>query len=75
MPEHRLARRTRPHKRKARQAWKSERASVNNDNRIIPQQRPYDMARDDPEAWDRACKGVGAMLCIAWAVGMILYNL
>lgn len=49
---------------------KKRRASVGNDGDIIPR---YDMARDDPEAWARACRGLAAMLCAAWALGVALW--
>lgn len=63
-----------PHEKESAPSLVSERASVNDDNQIIPH-RPYDMARDDPETWERAWRGVGVMLCIAWAIGMILYSI
>ena len=39
----------------------SPRASVRKDGYMIPHGRRYDMARDDPEQWERGCRG------LAWA--------
>lgn len=33
------------------------------------------MVNDDPEAWNRACWGFGAMFSLVWAVGIVLYIL
>ncbi len=64
-----------PSKQKARQALESKRASVKKDKRMIPQTRAFDMVNDDPEAWNRACWGFGAMFSLVWAVGIVLYIL
>lgn len=64
------------HKKNARRALESKRA---NDQQVcnslaravLYTSRKYDMARDEPDEWARACKGAGIMLCAAWGIGII----
>lgn len=57
-------------KKEARPADQSKRATVRKDGASVPQ--TYDMARDDPETWERGCRGAGIMLCVAWAVCVLV---
>lgn len=59
-----------PREKESAPAVESGRASVRKDGASVPQ--TYDMARDDHETWERGCRGAGIMLCVAWAVCVLV---
>ena len=59
-------------KNEARPAVESKRATDLTINNSLARAVKYDMARDDPETWERGCRGAGAMLCIVLAIGVLI---
>lgn len=56
-------------KKKARQMWKSGRASVRKDGASIPQ--TYDMARDDPERWEHELRFLPVPFAALFAIYLL----